>query len=151
MTQMNRLLLSLILSLSLFQSAALAANPIWAVFSGNCESCLDSVYSECPSNYRTLTYAQCMCGGQGAKDFVSCSSVCQTYDTSIAKNQQRLAITSWYMYCIMFFKGACDEAQALVSPDIWEASCGAAALARYVWLQLRVVFFLLTALVRRLE
>jgi hypothetical protein len=80
-------------ALGLFASGAMAANNIFGSFPlyPQCERCLDTVFASCPGFYQDRSYAECMCGGKGGTDFVTCSSVCGSYD-SLA---QRNAIISW--------------------------------------------------------
>ncbi|KAM7188366.1 hypothetical protein V8F33_010706 [Rhypophila sp. PSN 637] len=60
----------------------------------------DRVYNYCPGSCTSTSYAQCLCDGQGAVDFIQCQALCGRYDG---------------------FTGA--SAEQWVDPSVWEGAC----------------------------
>ncbi|KAF0637067.1 hypothetical protein FPSE5266_06956 [Fusarium pseudograminearum] len=114
---------SIILAL-LLSSTALASNPVFGAYStDSCDTCLDQTYESCPGDYKTRSYATCMCAGDGSANFVSCLSSC---DPTL--NEPANASATYYGYCLMFFKELCDGAQEFVSSDTYAEQCSKEAI-----------------------
>ncbi|KAF4432131.1 hypothetical protein F53441_13850 [Fusarium austroafricanum] len=117
---------STIFSLALSLCTAVqASNPVLGGYvSGACDSCLDNVYEMCPGDYKTRPYATCMCAGDGSAAFVSCMSQCDP-----GLNEPANAVTTWYTYCVMFFKDLCDGAQEYLDAEKYNEECSKKAIA----------------------
>lgn len=91
----------------------------------DCNSCLDQTGASCPGNYEDVSYAECMCKGDGAVKVNTCVSVCNSVDTNgyIASN----IANQFYGYCVEFFSDMCSDAQGTLQADIYEEYCGANA------------------------
>jgi hypothetical protein len=116
-------LLSLLFS-HLF-TAVEASNPIFGAFSTpGYEACLDRTFSSCPGDYKTRDYAECMCTGQGGKNFVSCISQCD-----FELNEPRRAAISFWTYCVMMLKEMCPYAEPELPQTVFDRYCSSAATA----------------------
>ncbi|CAF3573170.1 unnamed protein product [Fusarium graminearum] len=114
---------SIILTL-LLSSTVLASNPVFGAYAtDSCDTCLDQTYESCPGDYKTRSYATCMCAGDGSANFVSCLSSC---DATL--NEPANASATYYGYCLMFFKELCDGAQEFVSSDTYAEQCSKEAI-----------------------
>ncbi|KAM0185570.1 hypothetical protein ACHAPA_012082 [Fusarium lateritium] len=121
---MTRLTL-LPLAVLLLSTAVQAANPVFGAYStDSCDSCLDETYQSCPGDYKTRPYATCMCAGDGSANFVKCLSYCD-----VNKNEPAIASSTYYGYCVLFFKELCDGAQQFLTEDIYEKQCSKEAIA----------------------
>ncbi|KAM0217701.1 hypothetical protein ACHAPQ_008228 [Fusarium lateritium] len=102
-----------------------AANPVFGAYStDSCDSCLDETYQSCPGDYMTRPYATCMCAGDGSANFVKCLSYCD-----VNKNEPAIASSTYYGYCVLFFKELCDGAQQFLTEDIYKEQCSKEAIA----------------------
>jgi hypothetical protein len=121
---MTRLTL-LPLAVLLFSTAVEAANPLFGAYStDSCDSCLDETYQSCPGDYKTRPYATCMCAGDGSANFVKCLSYCD-----VNKNEIAIASSTYYGYCVQFYKELCDGAQQFLSEEIYDKQCSKEAIA----------------------
>ncbi|KAM7211534.1 hypothetical protein V8F06_013084 [Rhypophila decipiens] len=114
--------LTLLLTTSLVSLSLVgASNPIFggSAFS-DCEDCLDRVYNYCPGSYTSKSYAQCLCDGQGAVDFIQCQALCSRYDGFTGASVGAM----WQGYCIYFYPELCPQAEQWVDPSLWEGACG---------------------------
>lgn len=115
----------LLLAFSLFCSTAYSINMIWidTAYSA-CNQCLDQTFSSCPGSYRTASYAQCMCKGDGGVNLVTCVSVCDSVDR-LGTNLGSQQVSGWYGYCTIFFQDMCSDAQPFIYEDSWDKNCNA--------------------------
>ncbi|SPJ70633.1 uncharacterized protein FTOL_00361 [Fusarium torulosum] len=121
---MTRLTL-LPLAVLLFSTAVQTANPVFGAYStDSCDSCLDETYQSCPGDYKTRPYATCMCAGDGSANFVKCLSYCD-----VNKNEPAIASSTYYGYCVLFFKELCDGAQQFLTEKIYNEQCSKEAIA----------------------
>jgi hypothetical protein len=113
------------LAVLLLSTAVQAANPVFGAYStDSCDSCLDETYQSCPGDYKTRSYATCMCAGDGSANFVKCLSYC---DASL--NEPAIASSTYYGYCVLFFKELCDGAEQFLSEKIYGEQCSKEAIA----------------------
>ncbi|KAM0342103.1 hypothetical protein ACHAPU_009717 [Fusarium lateritium] len=102
-----------------------AANPVFGAYStDSCDACLDQTYESCPGDYKTRSYATCMCAGDGSANFVTCLSSCDPN-----KNEPEIASSTYYGYCVLFFKELCDGAQQFLTDKIYSEQCSKEAIA----------------------
>ncbi|TQV90939.1 hypothetical protein IF1G_10460 [Cordyceps javanica] len=103
--------------------AAEAVNPIFGAFATpSCEACLDDAFASCPGDYKTRTYAECMCagiGGEGGYKMVSC--VAGSCDFNI--NENKNAAISHATYCVGFFKEFCTKSENNLPQSVYEREC----------------------------
>ncbi|PNP79959.1 hypothetical protein FNYG_06656 [Fusarium nygamai] len=105
-------------------TAVQASNPVFGAYqTDSCDACLDQTYESCPGDYKTRSYATCMCAGDGSANFVSCLSSCDPN-----KNEPAIASSTYYGYCVLFFKELCDGAQEILSEDIYNKQCSKEAI-----------------------
>ncbi|RBR25408.1 uncharacterized protein FIESC28_01845 [Fusarium coffeatum] len=117
--------MSRVFILSLLASRALAANPLLGAYpTDQCDACMDEVYTSCPGNYQERSYATCMCAGDGSVKFLSCLGSC---DPQL--NEPANAASTYYGYCLMFFKELCDGAEGNVDQETYETQCSKKAIA----------------------
>lgn len=117
--------MSRLLFLSLLASQVLAANPLLGAYpTDECDACMDDVYTSCPGNYQERSYATCMCAGDGSVKFLSCLGSC---DPQL--NEPVNAASTYYGYCLMFFKELCDGAEGNVDQETYETQCSKEAIA----------------------
>ncbi|RGP58702.1 hypothetical protein FLONG3_11415 [Fusarium longipes] len=115
---------SIILSVLLLSTTVLASNVLFGAYSTEkCDSCLDQTFESCPGDYKTRSYATCMCAGDGSTNFVSCLSYC---DPTL--NEPANASATYYGYCLIFFKELCDGAQQFVSEETYARQCSKEAI-----------------------
>ncbi|KAH7256257.1 hypothetical protein BKA59DRAFT_467088 [Fusarium tricinctum] len=113
------------LAVLLLSTAVQAANPVFGAYStDSCDSCLDETYQNCPGDYKTRSYATCMCAGDGSANFVKCLSYC---DANL--NEPAIASSTYYGYCVLFFKELCDGAEQFLSEKIYGEQCSKEAIA----------------------
>ncbi|KAF4465452.1 hypothetical protein FALBO_7704 [Fusarium albosuccineum] len=113
------------LVLGLLSTAVRASNPVFGAYpSSQCDTCLDEVYQSCPGDYQTRPYAVCMCAGDGSANFVSCLPYC---DGGI--DEAGIATSTFYGYCVMFFKELCPTAEQYLDSDIFNKQCSKEAIA----------------------
>ncbi|EWG36106.1 hypothetical protein FVEG_00261 [Fusarium verticillioides 7600] len=106
-------------------TAVQASNPVFGAYqTDSCDACLDQTYESCPGDYKTRSYATCMCAGDGSANFVSCLPSCDPN-----KNEPAIASSTYYGYCVLFFKELCDGAQEFLSEDIYNKQCSKEAIA----------------------
>jgi hypothetical protein len=101
-------------------------NMIWAgtgAGSPTCRSCLDQTFLSCPGNYQDVSYARCMCYGDGSANAVTCSSVCE--GAAPGRNFGSQVAGAWYRYCTVFFKEFCSPAREYMDAEFFEERCGA--------------------------
>lgn len=79
-----------------FAVGAAATNNIWLGSSQypQCTACLDKTFLSCPGDYHELSYAQCMCGGDGGVNLVTCVSVCDSVD-QMGVGLGRQQVSAW--------------------------------------------------------
>ncbi|KAM0235000.1 hypothetical protein ACHAP5_009862 [Fusarium lateritium] len=65
-----------------------------------------------------------MCAGDGSANFVKCLSYCD-----VNKNEPAIASSTYYGYCVLFFKELCDGAQQFLTENIYEEQCSKEAIA----------------------
>lgn len=120
-----KMLRSTVLSLALgLLPLVQASNPVFGAYqTDSCDACLDQTYESCPGDYKTRSYATCMCAGDGSANFVSCLSSCDPN-----KNEPAIASSTYYGYCVLFFKELCDGAQEFLSEDIYNKQCSKEAI-----------------------
>ncbi|KAF9768035.1 hypothetical protein IL306_014703 [Fusarium sp. DS 682] len=105
-------------------TAVQASNPVFGAYQTDaCDACLDQTYESCPGDYKTRSYATCMCAGDGSANFVSCLASCDPN-----KNEPAIASSTYYGYCVLFFKELCDGAQQFLSEDIYNKQCSKEAI-----------------------
>lgn len=126
MRQTNRFLPYLISGLAVLNSCVLAVNPVWAIFSGDCEACLDTIYNTCPgTSLDDRGKAECICDDQSSTSIVTCQTVCATTDETIAGQQGVYAVDTWVTYCITALpQEMCGEMQGWVDDETWTKYCG---------------------------
>lgn len=91
-----------------------------------CTACLDEVFESCPGDYKTRSYATCMCGGVGSTNFVGCTS--NSCDPNV--NSPNNAARMWYNYCTQFFPAEmCPDAEQYMNADIFQDQCSSEAIA----------------------
>lgn len=113
------------LAICLLTTAVQAANPVFGAYStDSCDSCLDETYQSCPGDYMTRSYATCMCAGDGSANFVKCLPYC---DASL--NEPAIASSTYYGYCVLFFKELCDGAEQFLTEKIYGEQCSKEAIA----------------------
>jgi hypothetical protein len=115
------------LALALLTPPLLAqeVNMIWAstgASSPECRSCLDQAFLSCPGDYQTVSYAQCMCAGDGSANTISCAGVCER--AMPGRNLGNQVAGAWYNYCTLFFKELCPDAKDFMDEEFYEKRCG---------------------------
>lgn len=124
---MTRLMNTLVLAGTLLP-VVLAFNEIFGFSPSDptCTACLDEVFESCPGDYKTRSYATCMCGGVGSTNFVGCTS--NSCDPSV--NSPNNAARMWYNYCTQFFPAElCPDAEQYMNADIFQDQCSSEAIA----------------------
>ncbi|KAK0711778.1 hypothetical protein B0H67DRAFT_300870 [Lasiosphaeris hirsuta] len=125
---MTRLIIALGLASTLLSPAVLASNAIFGFSPSDptCTACLDNAFLACPGFYQDRSYAECMCGGVGDTEFVTCTSTSCDPGVNSPANAARM----WYNYCTQFFPAElCPGAESYMNPDIYQDQCNAAAIA----------------------
>ncbi|KLU86888.1 hypothetical protein MAPG_05895 [Magnaporthiopsis poae ATCC 64411] len=123
---MTRLYVSLGLALACLSTAATAANSIWAAFTGSCQQCLDQAFVSCPGDYKTVSYAKCMCAGAGGANVNTCLGYCNA-----GFNEPTNVVNSYYMYCAIFFaKDVCPAAAKVFDQQTMDRLCSPEAVAK---------------------
>ncbi|KAF5001615.1 hypothetical protein FGRMN_921 [Fusarium graminum] len=96
-----------------------ASNPVFGAYqTDSCNACLDQTYESFPGDYKTRSYATCMCAGDGSANFVTCLSSCGPN-----KDEPAIASSTYYGYCVLFFKELCDGAEEFLTEKIYNEQC----------------------------
>ncbi|KAH7370692.1 hypothetical protein BKA65DRAFT_489051 [Rhexocercosporidium sp. MPI-PUGE-AT-0058] len=88
-----------------------------------CNSCLDQDFASCPGDYQSVGYATCMCKGDGGPNTVTCAGICDRADT-VGTNVASHVASSYYRYCIMFFREFCTDAKEYLDQETFDERCG---------------------------
>ncbi|KAG4441143.1 hypothetical protein IFR05_003364 [Cadophora sp. M221] len=88
-----------------------------------CNSCLNQDFASCPGDYQSVGYANCMCKGDGGPNTVTCAGICDRADT-VGTNVASHVASSYYRYCIMFFREFCTDAKEYLDQETFDERCG---------------------------